>query len=46
MTFLWRDAEAEEVLLFVNRLTDERNLADSLMRRVAGTDVWHLSYLM
>ncbi len=46
VTFLWRDADAEEVLLFVNRLTDERNLADSLMRRIPGTDVWHLSYRM
>ncbi|WP_159501312.1 enterochelin esterase domain-containing protein [Microbacterium sp. 18062] len=46
VTFLWRDAEAEQVLLFVNRLTDERNLSDSLMRRVPGTDVWHLSYRM
>ncbi|MGE3812784.1 MAG: enterochelin esterase [Candidatus Nanopelagicales bacterium] len=46
VTFLWRDAEAEEVLLFVNRVTDELRLPDSLMRRVPGTDVWHLSYRM
>lgn len=46
VTFLWRDPDAEEVLLFVNRLTDERRLDDSLMRRVPGTDVWHLSYRM
>jgi len=46
VTFLWRDAEAEEVLLFVNRITDERRLADSLMRRVPGSDLWHLSYRM
>jgi enterochelin esterase family protein len=46
VTFLWRDADADRVLLFVNRLTDERNLADSWMRRVAGTDVWHLTYRM
>lgn len=46
VTFLWRDAAAEEVLLFVNRLTDERNLEDSLMRRLPGSDLWHLSYRM
>ncbi|WP_197021580.1 alpha/beta fold hydrolase [Cellulomonas sp. HZM] len=46
VTFLWRDGDADQVLLFVNRLTDERDLAASLMRRVPGTDVWHLSYRM
>lgn len=46
VTFLWRDAEAEAVLLFVNRLTDERDLAASSMRRMPGTDFWHLSYRM
>lgn len=46
VTFLWREAVAHRVLLFVNRLTDERNLADSWMRRVEGTDVWHLTYRM
>lgn len=46
VTFVWRDSDAEEVLLFVNRLTDERHLADSLMRRIEGTDLWHLSYRM
>lgn len=46
VTFLWRDDDAAEVLLFVNRLTDERNLSDSLMRRIPGTDIWHLSYRM
>ena len=46
VTFLWRDETADRVLVFVNRLTDERNLADSLMCRVPGTDVWHLSYRM
>ena len=44
VTFLWRDAAAEEVLLFVNRLTDERDLDRSLMERLPGTDVWHLAY--
>ncbi len=58
VTFLWResasgaDATADgtsdtaEVLLFVNRITDERNLGASLMRRFEGADLWHLSYLM
>jgi len=46
VTFLLRDDDAEQVLLFVNRLTDERDLGASLMRRVEGTDVWHLSYRM
>lgn len=46
ITFLWRDATAEEVLLFVNRITDERKLDESRMLRVPGTDVWHLSYRM
>ncbi|WP_062217562.1 enterochelin esterase domain-containing protein [Streptomyces sp. NBRC 109706] len=46
VTFLWWDATAERVLLFVNRLTDERRLDDSLMARLPGTDLWHLSYRM
>ena len=46
VTFLWRDAHAERVLLFANRVTDETRLDESLMRKVAGTDVWHLSYRM
>ena len=46
VTFLWRDADAADVLLFANRITDERDLAASLMDRVPGTDVWHLSYRM
>ncbi|MBK7819842.1 MAG: enterochelin esterase [Tessaracoccus sp.] len=46
VTFLWRDADADRVLLFVNRLTDERDLSSSWMRRVEGTDVWHLTYRM
>lgn len=44
VTFLWQDAKAERVLLFVNRITDERNLAPSYLRRVPGTDLWHLTY--
>ncbi|MFT4294401.1 MAG: DUF3327 domain-containing protein [Micropruina sp.] len=46
VTFFWRDADADEVLLFVNRLTDERDLDRSLMERVPGTEEWQLSYRM
>ncbi|MFT4165868.1 MAG: DUF3327 domain-containing protein [Microlunatus sp.] len=46
VTFLWRDADAEEVLLFINRMIDEWALGDSSMRRVEGTDVWWLAYRM
>ncbi|MFF2087190.1 enterochelin esterase domain-containing protein [Nocardia sp. NPDC058176] len=46
VTFLWRDDDAESVLLFVNRITDESDLDASMMRRVPGTDIWHLSYRM
>ena len=45
VTFLWRGA-VHSVLLFVNRLTDEKNLADSHMRRLPGTDTWYLTYRM
>ena len=45
VTFLWRGA-AHSVLLFVNRLTDEKHLADSYMRRLPGTDTWYLTYRM
>lgn len=45
VTFLWRGA-AHNVLLFVNRLTDEKNLADSYMQRLPGTDTWYLTYRM
>jgi enterochelin esterase family protein len=46
VTFLWRQDRAGTVLLFVNRLTDERDLAASKMRRLPGTDLWWLSYRM
>ncbi len=46
VTFLWQDADAEAVLVFVNRLTDERNLTSSLMHHLPGTDLWHLSFRM
>lgn len=46
VTFLWRDAGATAVLLFVNRITDERALEESVMHQIPGTDVWHLTYEM
>jgi enterochelin esterase family protein len=46
VTFCWRDPEAEQVLLFANRLTDETRLADTLLERLPGTDLWHASYRM
>lgn len=46
VTFVWQSADATDVVLFVNRLTDERELDRSKMHRVAGTDIWHLSYQM
>ncbi|OKI04790.1 hypothetical protein A6A06_08675 [Streptomyces sp. CB02923] len=45
VTFLWRGTEqTRRVLLLVNRLVDRTHLAGSLMRRIHGTDVWHLTY--
>jgi enterochelin esterase family protein len=46
VTFLWRDDKARAVLLFANRITDEKNLEESLMKRIPGTDVWHITYRM
>lgn len=46
VTFCWRDADAEQVLLFANRLTDETDLASTLLGRISGTDIWHASYRM
>ena len=46
VTFLWQDAEAEEMLLVVNGMLDELDLGASLMRRVPGSDVWQVSYRM
>jgi enterochelin esterase family protein len=44
VTFCWRDDEAAEVLLFANRITDETRLEASLLSRLAGTDLWHVTY--
>lgn len=46
VTFCWRDAEAEAVLLFANRLTDERRLHETMLERKEGTDLWHASFRM
>lgn len=49
VTFLWRSAVGSQpaaVYLFVNRLTDERDLLRSSMAHLPGTDLWHLSYDM
>ncbi|MFD9323679.1 enterochelin esterase [Streptomyces sp. NPDC060053] len=43
VTFLWRGHRTtRQVLLHANRITDRDRLADSLLERVPGTDVWHL----
>ncbi|MET8472854.1 enterochelin esterase [Streptomyces sp. NPDC006422] len=43
VTFLWRGHRAtRQVLLLANRIGDRARLADSLMERIPGTDVWHL----
>ncbi|SHF91936.1 enterochelin esterase [Streptoalloteichus hindustanus] len=47
VTFVWRGTPGTtDVLLLANRLTDRDNLAASRMRRLPGTDLWHLSYLL
>lgn len=46
VTFCWRDAEAEQVLIFANRVTDEKRLEESMLTRIPGTDVWHVSFLL
>src|SRR5690606_15366850 len=46
VTFCCEDADADQVLLWVNRLTDETDLAATLLTRAAGTDLWHASYRM
>ena len=46
VTFCWRQADAEAVLLFANRLTDESDLDGTLLERKPGTGLWHASYRM
>ncbi|MEV6342398.1 enterochelin esterase [Actinoplanes sp. NPDC051851] len=45
LTFVWRDrAPTRDVLVLVNKLADRSRLEQSRMRRLAGTDLWHLTY--
>lgn len=44
VTFLWRDEDAHEVHLAVNRVS--RTADESSMTRMPGTDVWHRSFLL
>ncbi|MDO4918693.1 alpha/beta hydrolase-fold protein [Kocuria sp.] len=46
VTFLFEDPHATDVLLFANRLTDESSLSECLMRRLPGTNVWHVGFRM
>lgn len=46
VTFCWRDEEASQVLVFANRVTDEKRLGESMLSRIPGTDVWHVSFLL
>lgn len=46
VTFCWHDGEADQVLLWANRLADETDLAATLLERVPGTGLWHASYRM
>ena len=46
VTFLYYNEQAEQVLMFINRLTDEKNLDRSLMARIEGTGWWQLSMQM
>jgi enterochelin esterase family protein len=47
VTFLWRAGdELDGVLLLANKLTDPSVPEHSALRRVPGTDVWHLSFLL
>lgn len=46
VTFCLREPDAEQVLLFANRLTDETDLDATLLERHASTDLWHVSVRM
>lgn len=46
VTFCWQGPEADSVLLFANRLTDETDLPATLLSRVEGTDIFHATYRM
>ncbi|GGK77151.1 enterochelin esterase [Mangrovihabitans endophyticus] len=45
LTFLWRQRRpTRDVLVLVNKLADRHDLGASRMRRMPGTDLWHLTY--
>jgi enterochelin esterase family protein len=47
VTFLWRARdEVDGVVLLANKLTDPSVPGHSALRRMPGTDVWHLSFLL
>ncbi|MFW0169633.1 enterochelin esterase domain-containing protein [Rothia sp. P4278] len=46
VTFLYKHPSAQRVLIFINRLTDERNLADSLMEPVGQSSYFAISFRM
>jgi enterochelin esterase-like enzyme len=49
VTFLWRDAYAtadgtRTVVLLANKVTDPSVWDESVLHRIAGTDIWHRTY--
>ncbi|WP_306214540.1 enterochelin esterase [Actinoplanes sp. RD1] len=45
ITFLWRERRpTRDVLVLANKLADRADLGLSRMRRMPGTDLWHLTY--
>lgn len=45
ITFLWRERRpTREVLVLANKLADRADLSRSRMSKLAGTDLWHLTY--
>ncbi|MBO3742755.1 alpha/beta hydrolase-fold protein [Actinoplanes flavus] len=45
ITFVWRETRpVRDVLALVNKLVDRSDLGRSRMRKMPGTDLWHLTY--
>lgn len=44
VTFLWQDAQAQSVLVGINRMTHDR--ASASLEHLPGTDVWHHTYCL
>ncbi|GGM99044.1 enterochelin esterase family protein [Actinoplanes campanulatus] len=45
ITFVWRETRpVRDVLALVNKLVDRADLGRSRMRKMPGTDLWHLTY--